>query len=262
MTLGILTIATNSYLDHWKKMVESIESLNLPSQLITFYVFTDQVKSAETFNSENRNHRIKILNVPGMRFPEASIKRYEIYSNHEALLTAKTLMHLDADMLVHDGSFVDFSQKVSLSESSLVLINHPGYWRPNGLERTLFYLKNPLSMVKDARSYLMLGGIGAWEKRSNSLAFVPRKARRQYFCGGIWGGNREAFLRFCKEMSENVATDYRNGIEAIWHDESHLNRWAANHNNFLSLDPSWCFEPRFRNLVGLKNIVEAVNKNA
>ena len=60
-------------------------------------------------------------------------------------------------------------------------------------------------------------------------------------------------------LAANVESDFRRGIVAIWHDESHLNNWASK-NSFNSLDPSYCFAEEFLHLRDLDAKILAVKK--
>ena len=46
---------------------------------------------------------------------------------------------------------------------------------------------------------------------------------------------------------------------AAWHDESHLNNWAAN-NTFIELGPAFCYEPTYPQLALINPIIMAVDK--
>ena len=59
-------------------------------------------------------------------------------------------------------------------------------------------------------------------------------------------------LAMAKDRSAAIDADYANGLEAIWHDESQINRYAYDHPPDVMLSPSYCypensdlpFEPR------------------
>lgn len=167
-------------------------------------------------------------------------------------------MHLDADMIVKRSPLNDIFTATEIN--SMCLVSHPGYWRPRGLvDKTRFYLNNPRMFLIDLRMLTKMGGLGSWETNQQSTAFVSRERRRNYVCGGTWFGKRVNFLELVSKLSENVAQDLQSNKIAIWHDESHLNSWAAS-NFHLSLDPKFCFVDGYPQLRGLDAVIMAVDK--
>ena len=166
-------------------------------------------------------------------------------------------MHLDADMLIK----ADFSTLIKQSKlkGGVGLVRHPGYYRPRiaGLFRLYFDL--PIFLIRDLRSLVFTGSLGSWETRKVSSAFVPRLLRRNYYCGGVWFGLNSPFKSLIQNLKLQVEIDSQNGVMALWHDESHLNRWAAYnvHTTFL---PSLCFDESYSQLRSLPNLITAVDK--
>jgi histo-blood group ABO system transferase len=238
-------------------MVTSASDQFLPNNKVVFHVFTDQEQKIEEFRIRNPKIQVIIHPIPSYGWPEATLLRYRIYEEHFAKLTEDILMHLDADMLI-TASAEHIFEKLDFLDG-LHFVSHPGYWRPKGLPRTMFYLVNPTFMLRDLKLFLEYGGLGTWEKRRKSTAYVPRRKRDKYACGGIWFGSNEPFKSFVRNMSRNVDQDLQNGVIAKWHDESHLNRWVSE-GSYILVTPSLCHDATFPNLKGLQSIVVAVKK--
>ena len=100
---------------------------------------------------------------------------------------------------------------------------------------------------------------GSWEDNKLSTAFVSRENRKQYVCGGTWMGRRIELFELIENLKVAVEVDFANGVVAKWHDESHLNRWAA-FNDFNLLDPSFCYVNEYRHLSDLEAKIIAVTK--
>ncbi len=50
-------------------------------------------------------------------------------------------------------------------------------------------------------------------------------------------------------ISDRVSKDLENGVVALWHDESHMNRYLIDNPPSTSLTPSYCFaEEQMSNL--------------
>jgi hypothetical protein len=106
---------------------------------------------------------------------------------------------------------------------------------------------------------MLIGGLGSWEEKVESDAFVPRHLRKKYFCGGVWFGKRESIFALLKNLSNATENDLKKGIIAVWHDESHLNRWASE-NVHGEESPELCFDETYPQLHGLSPSVTAVRK--
>ena len=245
-TLGIMSVATNIYIDYWADMVKSLDSNLEANQNCVAHVFTDQVNRAETVASELSRLIVKIHEIPAYRWPDATLRRYEIFLNFKEFLSQDILMHLDADMLILKPPFDAITQSVEKSDIALVL--HPGYWnlKPS-------FISKVKSLFRGAATR------GSWEVRLASTAYVPEVLRKRYVCGGVWIGKRDALLNVMEDLAESVQKDRSRGIEAVWHDESHLNRWAAN-NPFNGLNPDFCFVAEYPHLQKLNPLILAVTK--
>lgn len=108
---------------------------------------------------------------------------------------------------------------------------------------------------------------GTYETRALSLARVDDHEGDNYFCGGFNGGSSEEFLKMSNILSKNIGTDYNNGIVAVWHDESHLNRYFIDNKPTVILDSSYCYpepptdkRPEYKAIWGLRPKILALNK--
>lgn len=119
-------------------------------------------------------------------------------------------------------------------------MQHPGFYRPKGFERIKFYFSKPKLGVIDFLMILKHGGLGEWENRSNSTAFVPRSLRNSYVCGATWIGERTPFLQMVAKLNQMVDSDLATSFIAKWNDESYLNKWACG-NEHTELSPTFCF---------------------
>lgn len=195
-------------------------------------------------------------------WPEGSMLRYESYSGIDPSVFSESeyVVHLDADMLVRRKITVGDLTPIRGNKVGLVL--HPGFSRPRWLApRTNFYLHNPKKLFSDLRSYLVIGGLGSWERNKNSHSFVPRRLRRRYFAGGVWITTGSFFAQFVQQISAQISKDTSAGIIPLWHDESHLNSWAVkNSDQVIALPPTYCYAEGYPALAGSTPIVEAVDK--
>lgn len=147
---------------------------------------------------------INVISTEHRKFPQITLDRYEIFSSYSALKHFDYLYYCDADMLFVDNVGTEIYGK-------RVATIHPGY----------------------------LGGIGKPERRAESTAYIPHDAENVYYAGGFNGGSE--YLDMCYELSNNIRIDSSNGILAIWHDESHMNRYFYDNPPDVVLSPSYCY---------------------
>jgi hypothetical protein len=151
------------------------------------------------------NEKIRIYK-PHVGYPQATLTRYHsIWAAREELSKYDYMFYSDADML-----FVDHVGEEIFSDG-ITAVEHPGY----------------------------VGGPGTPETNPDSTAYCPHV--RTYFCGGFNGGTSGAFLRMADSIRQSVDADNARGILAIWHDESHLNRYLYDHPPAKILSPSYCY---------------------
>jgi histo-blood group ABO system transferase len=179
----------------------------------------------------------------------STISRFGDYAKHQALITADLVLFLDADMELADT--VGPGLTPHRWPNGIALVLHPGFFAPS--QRGLRSLYSRMRQRVRAR--------GSWETRPESLAYLPDEDQRFYVCGGVWMGRRAEVIALCALMDERIREDEANGIVAVWHDESHLNWWAATHNRQL-LPPEYCYADGYPNLTGLRRRIVAIEKPA
>lgn len=222
--IGLLIIATNKYSQFIQPLISSADKFFLKNHNVTYFVFTNQELNIDT----ERN--IERVETEHREWPWMTLGRYKIFTNNSELLSNMDyIYYCDADMRFEN----EVGDEV-LSE--LVATQHHGYYMMRGTPET----------------------------NSNSLACVYPYEEMQYFAGGFNGGTSESYLKMAKKLSKNIEMDFDNGIIAVWHDESHLNRYLIDNNPTKILNPSYCFyehvsDSRFeRKLVALQKNHEEI----
>lgn len=228
-------------------MVESLQRNYNSNATCVLHIFTDQVEKALEIGNCVKKFDIQVHEIPPYGWPDATLRRYEIFHKFREKLNQDILMYLDADMLIRDDVIDEIVNAVSVDE--IALVAHPGFWN---LEHS--WMRKFKNLVKKE-----VNSNGSWETREESLAYVPRELRKKYVCGGVWVGKRESLLKMIESLAINVELDRSNGVEAVWHDESHLNAWAAR-NEFLLLSPRFCYVNEYVHLSELKPGILAVTK--
>jgi hypothetical protein len=146
--IGVVSLATGTkYLDYWKKMILTFKANESKFQSIQFYLLTDSVAEVEEFCRVNQINS-KIFLIPSYGWPEATLLRYQEILAIKEFMIEEVCIYLDADMLIQ----TDIVPKLTSSEwkNGMAFIAHPGFWRPRGLARAIFYLKYPNRILRNS----------------------------------------------------------------------------------------------------------------
>jgi hypothetical protein len=259
LALGILTVAIGDlYIEYWSELAESISEQTRALGTVTIHVFTDNPERIREVSRDLQDLQIDIHEVPSYGWPDATLRRYEMFRDQVAFFSDDCLMYLDADMLLSEAISKEDLQLCV--DRGVLLVRHPGYYRPKGLPGKIrFYALNPLGLARDLIRWARFGAIGDWETRSESSAYLPRALRKDYVCGGTWMGERVAIGDVIQQLADATEADRSIGLTARWHDESHLNRLHGE-TVFATLPPSWCYIDDAPQLRGLTAVVRAVDK--
>jgi len=193
-------IATNNYTVFLDDVMESARNLFVNDCELIFIVYTN---SNQEFDSPD----IKKIHIDNEPWPMSTLKRFHYFlSAKKEILESDFSFYIDVDSM--------FRKPLNLSDmiggdQGLIGTLHPGF--------VLIETWNPL---------------GTPELNPRSRAFIERGKNKHYFCGGFFGGDSHSFIKMSESIRENVNLDLNDGIIAIWHDESHLNRY------FLDNEPA------------------------
>lgn len=219
-------------------------------------VFTDRPDDARDHGNHLSRVELKVIEIPSIGWPDATLLRYRVFADHWDEIRGDVIMYLDADMLV--ASQCGSELKPESWINGVALVQHPGYYR--GQRPWILRLRHPRLIVTDLAALIRNeGGTGQWEKSRASQAFVPLELRREYVCGGTWMGTRPVIKDLVNELAERTDIDTSAGVIARWHDESHLNWWAATHPH-STLGPEYCHDPGASHLQGIAPRIVAVVK--
>lgn len=144
-------------------------------------------------------------------FPGETLYRYHtMMKNQEIFSDYAHLFYADADML-----FVAPPGDI-YNNTGIVATLHPGYYQKRGTP----------------------------ELRPASTAYFPDGLA--YYAGGFQGGKSEWYWAAAQNMMHNITTDSLNNITAIWHDESHWNKYVGTADLLMpshvkQLSPSYCY---------------------
>ncbi len=258
--LTFYTVATNRYLEFWLKLLDSYEPAPGSTLTTRFVVFTN---NEEGFNAalerpKKRNVTLSAVFTSNLKWPEATLFRYQLISANSSLFPSRYSFHIDADM-EFSKDFSNVGIKKLLSLDRFAVVAHPGFWRPLDIKRR--YLANGKLLFSDVRLFLRQGGLGTWSSDNKSAAFTARNKRKTYVAGGFWGGPAEVFSSAVAKLKLWTDIDLKKHIVPIWHDESYLNRYAAE-NLVDLLGPEYCWTELAPLLDETNYLIRAVTKDS
>ncbi len=199
--VGLCIVATGKYIRFVPPLIESSEKYFLSGHQVSYFIFTD----GEVPKSN------KLIKVPHKQFgwPFDAMKRFDIYAESAALFKDLDYVYsIDADMLFQN----EVGEEVFGDRVGTLC---PGY----------------------------VGKRGPFETKKISTAYVDKIKRRSspYFAAGFFGGSREEFIRIVQQVKKQIHADLDKNFIAVWHDESHLNRYFVDNPPTVILSPSYCY---------------------
>ena len=209
-------IATNKYVYFLDGIIESTDSFLFKNSDITVMVHTNMDISA--FEKNHSDKRIHILKnqIDHEPWPFTTLKRFHYFlSIKEKILEYDFSFYIDVDSL--------FSSEISdeiLPDKGMVGTIHP----------------------------CLFDGPGSPERNPASRAYIPWGSNNRYFCGGFFGGDSSSFVNTSEMIKRNIDLDLEDGVVAVWHDESHINRFFFDNPPSVVLDNHFCAAEEQMNL--------------
>lgn len=160
-------------------------------------------------------HRI---DQPAYDWPLSTMKRFAIFLTQEkALEQLDYLFFFNANLTCREVITPEEFLPRPQQGEQLLLVQQPGFWN----KKPMFY---------------------SYDRNPRCTAYIPYNCGRDYVSGGLNGGTSAAFLAMCKELDRRTEQDIRNGVVPLWHDESQLNRYAAEHpGSYRLLTPAYWY---------------------
>jgi hypothetical protein len=193
--IAILYICTGKYSVFWQEFYERSQQYLFTEFQKHFFVFTEDPAIVTS-------DHVSVVFKETKGFPHDSLFRYHYFLEIEqSLLSYDYIYFFNANI-----SFLDFIGEEFLptkkKSSNLVAVKHAGY-----------FTKHPIFFP--------------YERSPKSLAYLPYKKGIifGYYWGGVNGGCTAAYIQLCKTLCQWIEADIKNNIMAVFHDESHFNKY-------------------------------------
>ncbi|CAI9538660.1 unnamed protein product [Staurois parvus] len=184
---------------------------------VTYYIFTDQVSNIPAFTL-GTGRKLVTLEAPSyQRWQDVSMRRMEMIRDQ----SHQRFIH-EVDYLVCVDVDMRFSDEVGVEILSIVFGTlHPGFYTAS----------------REGFTY---------ERRPESTAYIPRDEGDFYYAGGFFGGGTvEEVYRLTNFCHNAMMVDKERQIEAIWHDESYLNKYFLYQKPTKILSPEYLWDNDF-----------------
>ncbi|XP_062316565.1 alpha-1,3-galactosyltransferase 2-like [Osmerus eperlanus] len=211
-SVALTVFAVGRYLDvYLETFLLSAELHFMLALPVTYYVFTDVPAKVPNLQlAEGR--RLKVIKVQKhSRWQDVSMIRMRAIADaiNDIRHTSSYVFCFDVDQL-----FVGRFGSEALGES-VALLHAYYYHRPRGL---FSYDRNP-----------------------SSTAYMKAGAGDFYYHAAVFGGTWQTVLALTESCYQAILEDKSRGVEALWHDESHMNKYLWLHKPSRVLSPEYCW---------------------
>ena len=197
MKIAINFIGTAKYKGFFEGYYEGIRRNFLPSVEKHFFVYTDDVEN-EIFNKDD----VTCQSIEHVGWPYITLYRFKFMNLMKQNMSSfDYCFFVDADLWCVGEVF----KEDLFDKKPLIGVQHPGF-----VEK-----------------------IGAFETdtRSRANIFDGNYDLSKYRQGCFWGGKTNEFLKMIEVLEKRVDDDLSDGIVAVWHDESHTNKYFLENND-------------------------------
>lgn len=214
VTIGLTVFALGKYLDKYlEKFLASADKYFMPGHKVIYYVMVD-------------NHsKLPYIEYGTSRFLKPRVVAKEARWQDVSMMRMKTLADMLQDFIKDEVDYV-FCMDVDMD-----------FRAPYGVE-TLGEL------VAQAQAWFMNSPNTefTYERRPESKAYIEMGQGDFYYHAAVFGGTPSQVLDLVRSCYAGIMEDKKNNIEAVWHDESHLNKYFLEHKPTLILSPEYCWD--------------------
>lgn len=190
-------ICTNKYTEFLPRLCDSTEEFFFPGHEISVLLHTNQESKLEYLVQKYSRLNFHFHHVDHPGWPEITLLRFHYFNQCHLLLQKHDYcFYIDVDSI-----FIKTIDESILPVEGMIGTIHPCLYE----------------------------GEGTPERNPRSTAYIPPGSNNDYFCGGFFGGSASRFIDMAQDLIEAIELDKKNNLIAVWHDESHLNKYFFLH---------------------------------
>lgn len=202
ITIGIYGIFIGKYEIFFDEFVENLTKLFVPNVKKIFFIVTDSERIVKESHKlcELYNIKIHIVNREYIGWPYETLYRFKYFMLFDKLDVDKCdyVFFINANArAVCPIAYNDVCEK-----DKITCVIHHGY------------VSQPYNKCP-------------YEKNPLSTAYVDSTQHKKYIGGGFYGAETHIFYEICETLDKDITEDEQNSIIAIWHDESHMNKYVS-----------------------------------
>ncbi|GAB1286277.1 hypothetical protein APTSU1_000150700 [Apodemus speciosus] len=214
VTVGLIVFAVGRYLLYYLgRFLESANRFFMVNQKVIFYIMLDDFSHMPWIDLD-RHRTLKIFKIKqARRWQDVSMIRMKVISEHIEEHIRREVDYvfcMDVDQL--------FKAEYGLETLGDSVAQLHTYW----------YKESP--------------GKVPYERNESSEAYIAAGEGDFYYHAAVFGGTATQVLRITKECAKAIMKDKKNNVEAVWHDESHLNKYFFLHRPSKILSPEYCWD--------------------
>ncbi|XP_074469267.1 globoside alpha-1,3-N-acetylgalactosaminyltransferase 1-like [Sebastes fasciatus] len=208
--VAVVVFAVGKYTRFLQGFLTSAEKYFLVDFRVTYYIFTDNEKDVPKIKL-GKGRKISVVTVPSVtRWQDVVLGRMKW-----ATITIDKQIRNETDYLyMMDIDSVFYNRFGAESFSRLSAVLHRGYYKQGRNEFP-------------------------YERRIESKAFIPADEGDYYYTAAVWGGYLEDMYKLVKYCYMQSEEDAKNKIEAVWQEESHLNKYLLYNKPTKVLSPEY-----------------------
>ncbi|XP_043919198.1 alpha-1,3-galactosyltransferase 2 [Protopterus annectens] len=214
VTIGLTVFAVGKYLDMYLKLFLTTAEMHfMVGHNVIYYVFTDMPQNVPKVHLAKKR-QLRILQVERhSRWQDISMMRMKFINQaiHNFIsYEVQYVFCMDVDQYFQGRFGVE-------TLSSSVALLHSWYYR----------------RFKFLYSY---------DHNPKSTAFLAQEEGDFYYHAAVFGGKWESVKNITEFCYQGILQDKLNNVEALWHDESHLNKYFWQHKPTKVLSPEYCWD--------------------
>lgn len=224
MKIAVLFIGIGNYFKFWDGFYSSCKKYFLPQSEKHFYLFTDS-KEIEV------KQDITVFEEKNYGWPGNTLYRFRMFNRiGDELKGYDWVFFFNANaMFVKEIRKDNFLP--SDDDTNIITVGHFRYYKKDTINHN------------------------GYERHKKSTAYVKwGKEGKDFVQCCLIGAKGDEFFKFSHELASNIEIDEKNDICAIWHDESHFNKYIID-KNYKLLDLSYASPEAYTNNTAEVNIL-------
>ncbi|XP_040890344.1 N-acetyllactosaminide alpha-1,3-galactosyltransferase-like [Toxotes jaculatrix] len=211
-SVALTVFAVGRYLDAYlKTFLSSSEHHFMVGLPVTYYIFTDEPKKVPDIKLAAQRS-LKVIEVKRhSRWQDISMMRMKTISD----VIESDIRHNFTHVFCFDVDQVFTGRFGSEALGDSVALLHAYYYHLP--KRFYTYDRNPKS-----KAYMETGDF--------------------YYHAAVFGGSWKSVKALADACYQSIMEDKQNNVEALWHDESHLNKYLLLHKPSRVLSPEYCWD--------------------